>query len=264
MLGFPSPTRAHGLTTSSIIRGPWGYLQLCGWLAGAPALCDGAGLALEHETRTGWQGNQSSPSASDSSGFHVRGLGLGMPDKGLLFSALRFHCRAFGERRLRSWGGTARSLTCQALQFRGAQGAPAPQVGWLTPSLVQRPELHGNPRMSGWKEAYTLVPTSIEISMGETEAQREVVTLPGSLSEGGPGGRSRRHSGFWAGLGVGPDDSTGADSFPPLISFACSRISYKQKHTVHTPSRKTSFSQPHDFGSPVDPNFVHFYLCMFP
>ena len=106
------------------------------------------------------------------------------------------------------------------------------------------------------------VPASIEISMGETEAQREVVTLPGSLSEGGPGGRSRRHSGSWAGLGVGPDDSTEADSFPPLISFACSRISYKQKHTVHTPSRKTSFSQPHDFGNPVDPNFVPFYLCM--
>lgn len=35
--------------------------------------------------------------------------------------------------------------------------------------------------MSGWKEAYALVPASTEIFMGETEAQREVVTHPGSL-----------------------------------------------------------------------------------
>ena len=99
-----------------------------------------------------------------------------------------------------------------------------------------------DPGASGWKEECTLVPASTEISMGETEAQREVVTLPGSLSDGGPGGRSRRHSSSWADLGVGPDDSTKADSFPPLIGFGCSRISYKQNHTVHTPSGKPSFS----------------------
>lgn len=63
MLGFPSLPESRSDRFIRHQRGPWGYLQLCGWLVGAPALCDGAGLALEHDDEGRLAGgvNQNSP-----------------------------------------------------------------------------------------------------------------------------------------------------------------------------------------------------------
>lgn len=48
-----------------VARGPSGSdIRLCSELAGAPAPCDGTGLAPECGTGDGWQGHQSSPAGS--------------------------------------------------------------------------------------------------------------------------------------------------------------------------------------------------------